>query len=90
MKNWKEDKTNYIEWFYGRAYRQFKAEGAHDDRIVYVNTYEMIMKALNSLRKNPDLYVRVAMNKEIEKDLETLREIGKEFGLNDYIFREEA
>lgn len=90
MKNWKEDKINYIEHFYGRAYRQFKAEGAHDDRIVYVNTYEMIMKALNSLRKNPDLYVRVAMNKEIEKDLETLREIGKEFGLNDYIFREEA
>lgn len=90
MTNWKENKIHHLEYFYGRAYRQFKAEGAHDDRIVYVNTYEMILKAINSLRKEPDIFVKCAMNEHIEKNLEILREIGKEFGLNDYIFREEA
>lgn len=89
MKNWRDDKINYIEHFYGGAYRQFKEEGVHDDRMLYVNTYEMIIRALKSLRKNPDIFVKVAMNHHLDENLHMMQAIGKHFGADGYIFRTE-
>ena len=87
---WKERKLEHIEYFYGKAYEQFKAEDAHDDRRVYINVYEMIIEAVKSLEDEPNNYVCVAMNDYIKHDLEILRRIGKRFGRTDFIFREEA
>ena len=89
MKNWKEHKIDYLEMFYGAAYKDFKNANVYDDRRVYVNIYEMIVKGINSLRKNPETFVVVAMNDHIDKELATLRNIGRNFGRNDFIFREE-
>lgn len=89
MMSWKESKLDYIESFYGDAYKQFKADDAHDDRRVYINTYEMIVKAIGSLRKEPDLYVKVAIDEAIRKDFEMMRDIGQRFGRTDYIFAKE-
>lgn len=89
MMSWKKSKLDYIELFYGDAYKQFKADDAHDDRRVYINTYEMIVNAIKSLRKEPDIFVRVAMNDAINRELEMMRDIGRRFGRTDYIFAKE-
>lgn len=89
MKSWKEHKIDYLEMFYGDAYKDFKKANVFDDRRLYVNIYEMIVKAINSLRKNPDTFVVVAMNHHIDEELEILRHIGRNFGRTDYIFKAE-
>lgn len=89
MKTWKNQKLDYIESFYGNAYRLFKEQDPHDDRRLYMNVYKMIIKALQSLPDEPDLYVRVALNKQIDDDLALLTRIGKRFGVDDFIFNKE-
>lgn len=88
-RTWKERRIENLEYFYGKAYEQFKSEDPHDDRRVYINTYEMIMEAVKSLKNEPNNYVAVAMNKAIAKDLTMLEDIGKRFGRTDYIFTHE-
>ena len=69
MKNnsWKESKKHTMETFYGKYLKEF--EGYSDDRKIYCNTYEMIMKALESLPDDPQCYVRCAMNQTINNDM---------------------
>ena len=67
-KSWKQIKTEYLELVYGRYVPEFSQYS--DDRDVYVHTYYSVMRAIDSLPDNPDIYVRVAMNRAIEQDTE--------------------
>lgn len=85
-ESFKERKIRQMEYFFGEAYRDFMTQDPHDDRRVYINIYNKIVEALNSLPKNPNNYVCVAMINAIDADLETLEDIGRRFGRTDYIF----
>ena len=73
MKKWRERKIEYIVNLYGRWYDRYKGE--RDDRMVYCNTYNQIIKALKSLPEEPDNYVCVAMNRLISQDVALMERI---------------
>lgn len=85
-ESFKERKIRQMEYFYGATYNAFVEQDPHDDRRVYINIYNEIIEALNSLPKNPNNYVCVAMINAINEDLETLKDIGRRFSRTDYIF----
>ena len=70
---WRDRKIDAIKVLYGEWYEKYKGE--KDDRGLYCNTYQMILEALASLPEEPDNYVCVAMNNEINKDLATMQRI---------------
>ena len=73
MEMWRERKIKYIEKLYGRWYEQDKDE--RDDRRVYCNTYNQIIRALKTLPEQPDTYVCVAMNRLISEDIALMERI---------------
>lgn len=86
-KSFKEQKLYYMEHFYKAAYLDFLACDPHDDRRVYINVYNMIIKALNSLPKKVNNYVACAMIEAMKSDEADLVNIGRRFGRTDYIFQ---
>lgn len=65
----------YMKRHYGSKAEEWKSLEVYDDRALYCNMYRMIIEALESLPDIPHLYVRVAMNKMMEKDCSTLTSI---------------
>lgn len=86
-RTFKEGWLDHMKWFYGPAYEAFSAQDPHDDRRIYINTYNMIVEAIKSLPDEPNNYVCVALNRLMDEDLEVMRDIGKRFGREDYIFK---
>ena len=72
-KTWKQMKIESMQHNYGHHIEEFK--GHKDDRLVYVNTYNSIMEALESLPEEPHSYIRVAMFRQLNKDKEVLNDI---------------
>lgn len=70
---WRRKMIVYMEHVYGCHVSEF--EGYDDDRMVYINTYNMIMNALDSIPDEVNLYVRTALRKAIHEDLEMLNRI---------------
>lgn len=66
-----------IEALYGGIKKDF--EGYKDDRLVFVNTYNKILEAIESLPEEPLPYIKVAMWRQINIDKETLNEIYNRF-----------
>lgn len=66
-----------IEARYGGIKKDF--EGYKDDRLVFVNTYNQILEAIESLPEEPLPYIKVAMRRQINIDKETLNEIYNRF-----------
>lgn len=75
--SWKEKKLRFLDICYGSEAFLWRKELSQltDDRVVYVNIYYMMVKAINSLPDEPVNYVRVAMNSAIQEDCETLDRI---------------
>lgn len=74
---WKEHKLNYMQFMYGDKIAEY--EHCKDDRRVYFNIYNMIIEALNDLPDEPNNYICVAMNHNIDEDLKTLDRIRLHF-----------
>lgn len=64
--SWKAMKKAVMEECFGKYIPEF--ENFDDDRKVYCNTYRLIMEGIESLEENPKLFVRVAMNHQIEEE----------------------
>lgn len=82
-KTWKCCKLHDLNLVYGYTYRQFRDQidtyGPSDDRRVYVNMYERIIEAINSLPDEPVTYVKIAMWRAINKDKDALKDIQARF-----------
>ena len=73
---WKEQKLDYIRFMFEEKAILWKDE--HDDRRLYSNRYFQIKEALES-HDEPNLYVSVAMNNELNKDIATMKRILEHF-----------
>lgn len=58
---------NYIEW----------KDKYHDDRLVYCNTYEMIMEALEAIKNIDNSLVWCGFNKIFNEEIEMLDDINE-------------
>jgi hypothetical protein len=74
---WKEQKLDYIKFMFEEKAILWKDE--HDDRRLYSNTYFLIKEAIESLDEEPNIYVSVAMNNELDKDFATMERILERF-----------
>ena len=70
---WKQARLHDIEVRYGRIVEEFK--GHKDDRLVFINIYNQIVEAIESLPEEPLPYIRVAMWRQINNDEEILNRI---------------
>lgn len=50
-----------------------------DDRRVFINTYKQVYQAVNSMRKEPDTWVRVAINDKINEERKIMDRIISHF-----------
>lgn len=78
-KTWRERKEDYIKFMYGKAYRKYAEADPHDDRRLYMNMYDQIMEAVQSVPADPVPFVAVAMNNEMEKSFKTMDRIQEHF-----------
>jgi len=72
-KTWKQRIIRDLKVQYGGCIEEYK--GHDDDRQVYVDTFNLIMEALNTLPEEPVSYIKVAMLRQINRDKETLNNI---------------
>ena len=76
-ESWKVLKLKYLKVIYGLHVRGFG--GYDDDRGLYINTYNMMVRAINTLPDCPDIFIKCAMNEAIKKDCKMLDGIIKRF-----------
>ena len=74
---WKEHKLDYMRFMYGDKIAEY--EHCKDDGRVYFNIYNMIIEALNDLPDEPNDYICVAMNHQIDEDKKILDRIRLHF-----------
>ena len=80
---WKQGKLSYLKLMYGGPVGMFADHD--DDRQLYVNTYNQIIEAVESMPDTPNNYVAVALNAKIRRDLEMLDRIQGRFLRGDAI-----
>lgn len=80
---WKQGKLSYMKLLYGGLIGEFSQHD--DDRRLYVNTYNQIIEAVESMPDTPNNYVAVALNAKIRRDLEMLDRIQDRFLRGDVI-----
>lgn len=73
MSTWKENKLDYLKTCYSDLLPKFI--GFSDDRGLYVSIYKLLIDDINSLQDEPTVGVRVAMNRYIHDEIETLDNI---------------
>lgn len=82
-KTWKARKLHDFDLLYETTYRNFRNQidtlDRNDDRRIFVNMYDRIVEAINSLPDDPVTYVRIAMWRAINKDKEELNKIQAQF-----------
>ena len=78
-KSWKEMKIRYMNRSFKEKADQWKKLDVYDDRAVYVNMFHMIMRALDSLPDEPDVFVAVAVNNHIRENIEIMKQILERF-----------
>lgn len=76
-KTWKQAKLHDIETRFGGCIEEYKDFA--DDRLVYVNIYNQIIEAIESLPEEPHDYIKVAMSIKINKDKEIMERIYSNF-----------
>ena len=70
---WKAHKLDYLKGIYGRYVDEF--DKYHDDRKLYCNMYRLLVEAVESLPDEPNGTVKVAMNRYISGELNTMQKI---------------
>lgn len=76
-KTWKQAKLHDIKTRFGGCIEEYK--DFTDDRLVYVNIYNQIIEAIESLPEEPNNYIKVAMFHQINKDEKILNRIYSNF-----------
>ncbi len=76
-RSWKQRELDYMEFMYGEEIKKY--EGHKDDRQIYINIYNIIIEALNTLPEEPVTFIKVAMNHHIDEDKKVLDSIKEEF-----------
>lgn len=76
---WKEQKFDYMEWFFKEDYEKWSKMDVNDDRRVYINTYDQIQNAVNQLPDEPDVYIKAAMNNLMREDFDMMKRIQTHF-----------
>lgn len=76
-KTWKQARIDTLDKRWGGCIKGFT--GYTDDRQVYLNIYNTIREALESLPEEPLPFIRVAIWSEIKKDEEILERIYNTF-----------
>lgn len=76
-KTWKQHRISHHKFMYEDKAKRFA--GHHDDRQLFINTYNMILEALESLDDEPTTLVKVAMNHQISSEYEVMDEIIERF-----------
>lgn len=72
-KTWKQKKLDYIAFIYGRKLSEY--EGHNDDRRLYINMYNIITEAINSLPDEPNNYICCAVNHKLDEDFAVMDDI---------------
>ena len=71
---WKSLRLGFMAHRYGETAKRWKDE-TRDDRLVFVNMYNKMVRALETLPDEPDNYLCVAIDEKITRDWKTLDEI---------------
>lgn len=77
MKTWKQTKLRSVKNEFGGRIEEFK--GFDDDRRVYINIYNEIIDAIESLPDEPHGYIKCAVTHQIKADKEILYRISEKF-----------
>lgn len=77
MKTWKQTKISSFKNQFGGRIEEFK--GFDDDRRVYINMYNQIIDAIESLPDEPRGYIKCAVTRQIKADKEILYSIIEKF-----------
>lgn len=79
-KGWKERELEFMNYMYGDLAKKFDNKGYFDDRQLFANVYNQIIEAISSLRKEPPVFVCVAMGDHIDRQrVEYLDPIKKKY-----------
>ena len=76
-QTWKEWNLYYFKKRFGDKVAEYM--NYHDDRRLYANVYNIVMEAINSLPDEPLVFIKVAMDRRITEEAETLKEIRERF-----------
>lgn len=76
---WKQDKLDYMEFMFGKYFEEFVQGDYTDDRRVFVNTYKMIVEALQTLEDEPKVFIKCAINHAMDEDINLLKDILERF-----------
>lgn len=77
MKTWKQKKIHDVKIQFSGCIEEF--EGFDDDRRVYINIYNQIIDAIESLPDEPHGYIKCAVTHQIKADGEILNRIREKF-----------
>lgn len=72
-------KIECLELNFEKQYKEWRAAGFKDDRLLFCNIYDLLMEATEAMRSVDNNYVWCAFNHEFEKDLNTLISIKGRF-----------
>lgn len=78
---WKSLKLEVLKMKYGKTVKTWSGifPQVTDDRMVFINIYNQLMEAVNSLQDDPHVAVCVAMNRYIDEECKVLNSIRKNF-----------
>ena len=79
MTKWASEKLWYHRWAYGEFYDYSKEFAENDDRRLFINIFDKIKEAIEAVSAIENNTVKVAMNKQIEKDYAILKSIQNTF-----------
>ena len=77
--SWKQRAISSMKHAYRSHVEAWQGMGYIDDRDVFLRTYHMILRGLQSLPAEPDLSVRVAVGDKLRKDRAMMDRIAARF-----------
>lgn len=83
--SWREIHLDCLRLLYGRYFNKYNREGRNsdnlffDDRGIFCNLYKQMEEALLSMEEEPLNYVKVALNRKLTEDCNTLKSIIRVF-----------
>ena len=76
-QTYKQKKISYHKFMYEEPTERFN--GHNDDRQLYVNIYNYVLEALESIEEEPHNFICCAINHYLDKEYETLDDIKERF-----------
>lgn len=78
---WKSLKLEVLKMKYGKTAARWSDifPQVNDDRMIFINIYNQLREAVNSLQDDPHIVVRIAMNRYIDEECKKLYSIRKNF-----------